>query len=230
MILGLFKDKLFKLGMVLVIVLVGCEYGGNIMHEQVTLATEDGVKLAGDYYKGGDAGIILLHMYTATKASWKDFANELQKKGYSVLAIDFRGHGLSDLSYKDFTEKNFRDMIKDAKAADEYLGKEKTIVIGASIGANIALQFANEVDGAIALSPSFNYKGIKTGEAAKEINNPVLIIVSEEDAQSYGDSQQLNNLITDSALETYSGKGHGTNMLDRETKDEILDWLDENIQ
>ncbi len=198
-------------------------------HKNVEITTEDGIKIAGDLYEGGEKGIILLHIYTATKRTWEDFARELQKKGYSVLAIDFRGHGMSELTYKDFTEKDFNNMIYDVRAAKEFLGKGKNLVMGASIGANIALKFANEVDGAVLLSPSFNYKGIKTEDDATGITKPVLIIVSEEDRQSVGDSKSLSEFIRKSKLEVYSGKGHGTNMLDAETKKLILEWLQENF-
>lgn len=218
-----------------IVIISGCgptsinKEGDNMVHKDVSFQTEDGIKISGDLYEGGKIGIILLHMYAVTKQTWNDFALELQKKGYSVLAIDFRGHGTSDLNYNDFTEKDFNSMVFDARAAKEFLDKEKTIVMGASIGANIALNFANEVDGVVALSPAFNYKGIETREDAAKINKPVLIIVSEEDKQSIGDSRELNNLIINSKLQVYAGKGHGTRMLDRETKELILSWLNENI-
>lgn len=216
--------------MITLLILSGCSVTENDMgYKNVEITTEDGIKLAGDLYRSGETGIILLHMYTANKKSWEDFALELQNKGYSVLAIDFRGHGSSDLSYNHFTEEDFNKMILDARAAKNFLNKEKNIVVGASIGANIVLKFVNEVDGGVALSPSFNYKGVKTEEAALEINNPILIIVSDEDVQSINDSKELHNLIVKSQLEVYSGKGHGTRMLDRQAKDRILDWLDENI-
>ena len=69
-------------------------------------------------------------------------------------------------------------MILDVMAAKEFLDKEKNVVMGASIGANLAIKFANEVDGAVSLSPSFNYKGIETREDAPNVNKPVLIVVS----------------------------------------------------
>ena len=206
------------------------ETGDNIMnHENVKIKTEDDINLAGDYYKGGEKGIILLHMLSMTKRSWEDFAIELQKNGYSVFAIDLRGHGQSDLNFRDFTEKEFDDMIKDVKAAKKFLDKKENVVMGASIGANLAIKFANEVNGVVALSPAFNYRGIKTEDEAKNINKPVLIVVSEEDRQSVGDSKELNNIIKGSVLKVYKGKGHGTNMLDRETKDLILNWIGENF-
>ena len=228
--------KLFIVILTIGILINGCglkenlgDVGGGEKMQEVSFKTDDGITILGDLYEGGEKGIILLHMYKRTKETWRDFARELQEKGYSVLAIDLRGHGKSELDYDDFNEQDFNNMILDVRAAKGFLGKEKNIVMGASIGANIAIKFVNEVEGAVALSPGFNYKGIETKGDASEINKPVLIVVSDEDVMSVGDSRELNNLISNSKLEVYSGKGHGTNMLDKETKDMILKWLDENF-
>ena len=88
------------------------------------------------------------------------------------------------------------------------------------------MKFAQETDGIVALSPAFNYKGIRTGEDASNIHTPVLLIVSNEDIQSVEDTKKLHGLISESTLQIYSGKGHGTRMLDKETKTFILQWLE----
>mgnify|MGYP001619515732 FL=1 len=195
-------------------------------HTRVELKTEDNVTIIGDLYEGNEIGIILLHMYTTTRHIWNEFAQELHARGYTVFSLDFRGHGESALNYKKFSEEDFNKMIFDVKAAHHFLGKEKTVVIGASIGANIALKYASHVDGVVALSPSFNYKGIRTEDDAKKITVPVLLISSEEDIQSFNDIRKLHYLIKGSGLKTCSGKGHGTRMLDSETKMLIFGWLD----
>ena len=217
--------------LILLLFIVGCTSKEEVdtVHKHVEFETSDGMNIAGDLYKGGEKGIILLHMLSVTKLSWKDFAQELQEKGYSVLAIDLRGHGQSDLDWKRFGDEDFNNMILDVGAAKDFLGKEKNVVMGASIGANLAIKFVIEVDGAVSLSPSFNYRGIQTKDDASNVNKPVLIVVSDEDKQSVGDSRELSKLISGSKLQVYSGKGHGTNMLDREAKDLILNWLDENF-
>jgi len=226
----IFKEKKIVL-LFFVLILMGCQKGeGETMnYERVEFQTEDNVMLVGDFYEGGEKGIILLHILGATRSVWRDFAQELQRDGYSVLAIDLRGHGESDLNFRIFGEKEFNDMILDARAAKRFLSKEQNVVIGASIGANTAIKFANEVDAAIALSPGLNYRGINAEAAASSVHKLVLIIASSEDTYSFESSEKLHTLIKNSELKTYSNKGHGTNMLDGETKSFIHEWLKENF-
>ncbi len=210
---------------IFLIFLLGCE-GDKMKHKDVEIVTEDNLKISGDLYEGGEKGIILLHQYTATKKIWRDFAEKMQENGYSVLAIDFRGHGLSDLDYDDFSEKDFNNMIYDVKAAKEFLKKDEIIIVGASIGANIALKFANEVDGVVLLSPGLNYKGIDIEEDASLVNKPVLIVVHDKDKYAYESSMKLENLIKNGELKTYKGNKHGTYILDDETSEYVIRWVD----
>ena len=198
-------------------------------HKDIQFTTADDITIYGDLYGGGEKAIILLHMFTVTRKTWSDFSPELQKKGYTVLAIDLRGHGESDLDYEEFSEDDFNNIILDAEAAKNFLGKERVAVIGASIGANTALRFASEVDAIVALSPGLDYKGIDAEAAAGSVQVPTLIVVSSEDTYSAKSSEKLKSLIGGSELKIYSDKGHGTKMLDRETKDFILNWLEENF-
>lgn len=201
------------------------------------LTTEDNVKIAYEYYDAGsNKGVILLHMLSKDKSTWHDFAEELKDYGYSAIAIDLRGHGKSGLNFKDLNEEQFNNMVLDVKAAHDFLKDKNTgkiAIIGASIGANLALNFAadNDVDVAtiILLSPGLDYRGVKTEEVIKRYNKPTLIVASEEDKYSFESSSKLNELASNSALRTYKNKGHGTNMLGNELNGLIFTWLDENL-
>ena len=71
--------------------------------EEVTFPTVDKVNLKGTFYRGGGVEgrkspcVMLLHAWGSdrTKGDWDKLATQLQAKGYSVLAFDFRGHGNS---------------------------------------------------------------------------------------------------------------------------------------
>src|SRR3989344_5393350 len=134
--------------------------------KEITLLTDDKVTLAATYYEAtSEKAVLLVHMYSNTRQSWKDFALFLQEKEYQVLAIDLRGHGQSleknkqRISYVSFHEQDFLDMVKDIEAAKKYLQKQGASdisIVGASIGANLALITAahdQEITTVVALSP-----------------------------------------------------------------------------
>ncbi|MBI2499593.1 alpha/beta fold hydrolase [Candidatus Woesearchaeota archaeon] len=212
---------------IILLVIIGCTVQEGDNMKTINLKTKDNVNLVADYYKGNDKGIVLLHMLGKNKESWFNFSKELNEKGYSVIVLDLRGHGKSELNYKDFSEKDFNNMIYDAKAGKEYLGLNKVAVIGASIGANTALKVADEFSTGVLLSPGLNFRGIDITNAKS--SKPILIVASEDDKYSADTSKEIKNNLKNSKLEVYKNKGHGTNMLDEETKELIFGWLDENL-
>ncbi|MFH1258021.1 MAG: alpha/beta fold hydrolase, partial [Candidatus Micrarchaeota archaeon] len=137
------------------------------------LKTSDGMKIAATYYKSdNDAkeAIILLHMLNRNRNDWNDFARKLQPN-YEVIAVDFRGHGDSGGDLNAFTAEDFQKFMLDVKAAREFLsnrGKKTYALIGGSIGANIALNFAveNDIGRVVLLSPGLDYRGVETGTSA----------------------------------------------------------------
>ncbi len=227
-----FKYALF---FILPLIVISCSNDKMKSQESVKkIITEDGVKVAYSYYPSdGEKGIILLHMLRRDRNDWNEFAQLLQSKGYSVISIDLRGHGESDGNWNEFSERDFNNMVLDVKATKELLA-EKGIssfsIIGASIGANTALNYAvtdSEVKTVILLSPGLNYRGIKTEENIKNFKNPILIIVSEEDAGSFESSKKLHELATGTKeLKIYQNAGHGTNMFVKEDlAGTVIEWL-----
>jgi len=198
--------------------------------ERVELKTSDNVTVFGSYYPSGEKGVILLHQLGLDRRSWDTFAKILQQQGFSVLAIDFRGHGESQGKWQSFTNKDFQAMLLDAKAAGTFLHKkEKNVsaVLGASIGANTAFRYSSEFKvPAVLLSPGLEYRGI-------DINNitstaPTLIIVSEGDTYSADSSKELdaNNLFGTHSLVVLPGDKHGTYLLPT-AEDSILSFLEQ---
>lgn len=220
--------------------LVGCakeeiEEKEEPLIENVNLKTNDNINIASTYYESESGkGIILLHMLNKDKDTWSALAKKLQDK-YKVLAIDLRGHGKSDLNWKSFSDKDFNNMLLDIDAAYKFLkskGANKIAIIGASIGANIALNYGVENDASmiILLSPGLDYRGVKTEEAVTKFNNPILIVASKGDSYSYDSANKLHSLASGKKeLKIYDGDKHGTDMLDEDLENLIFDWLDENL-
>ena len=147
-----------------IVLLSGCTaYSGGMVadtqepaavrFEQVSFLTEDGFELFGSVHLGDKLPIILLHELGRDRGSWRTVGEELAARNYTVLALDFRGHGQSvyrDGERIDWTElEDFLEMARDIRAAKRFLetsvGMGRYAVMGASIGGNLGLRWAHNV-------------------------------------------------------------------------------------
>jgi uncharacterized protein len=95
------------------------------------LTASDGIKTAASYFpadKAGAPGVLLFHGVGASRSQFEDHVKWLNRAGYAVLTIDFRGHGESDQEQRSFGLFEARD----ARAAYERLKAKQD---GAPIGA-----------------------------------------------------------------------------------------------
>ncbi|MBI5742295.1 MAG: alpha/beta fold hydrolase [Candidatus Niyogibacteria bacterium] len=218
--------------------------------EKVGFATEDGVRIVGDYYVGPNAknAAILLHMMPATRESWRALGGRLADTGIAVLAIDLRGHGESvatrdgrRLDYRDFSEAEHQASILDVRAAAEFLrtrGLTPAFTVGASIGANLALQFLAESEDAQAaalLSPGTNYRGIEALPLARRVTpEKKVLIVAAKDDKNVGGAAEMGSGICEALacarqLKIFERGGHGTDLLDAhpEFMEELIKFFKE---
>ena len=230
----------------------------NHSGERVVFTSEDGVLLVGSYYKPrigtsiSTPSVILLHMLGMDRSTWDKFAQKLTQNGYAVLSVDLRGHGESikqanhTISYQSFMPKNFKNMTLDVKAAKKYLiegrkaNPNQISIIGASIGANLALNYAasdHSIKSVILLSPGLNYRGISTLDAIMNYKNPIYIVTAEDDSESAKDSKILCEKITCAEnLKIFENTNvHGTDMLSdkmvgSKLQNIILSWLDSTFE
>ena len=70
--------------------------GSAAAQQLVSFPTQDGGIVYADLYGGkSERGVVLAHGGRFTKESWAKQAQVLEKAGFRVLAIDFRGRGQS---------------------------------------------------------------------------------------------------------------------------------------
>ncbi len=219
-----------------ILTLAGCAPAMQATNStQLTLTAADGTRIAASLYDAPNAkaGILLLHMLGRDRHDYDTIAHTLQRRGYTILSIDFRGHGQSEgTRWQQMTPEEFRAMLSDAEAAAAALEErtEHLIVIGASIGANIALQLAKidpHISAAILLSPGGDYRGVKAN--ATDTPVPLLIVAAEDDQYSAESSRTLEEQAGERAsaiiLDT---AGHGTRMLDAkpDLTDTLIAWAE----
>lgn len=218
------------------------------MTEEIIITTKDNVRIYADYYKEqkpDSPGVVLLHMMPATKESWRDFGLKLQQAGFQALAIDFRGHGKSTvkngeiLDYKNFNDKEHQQKIHDVEEAIRFLTNKNNpasilFFVGASIGANIALQYMSEharIRGGVLLSPGLDYRGVRTEPLIKKIANDQSLFLAaggDNDIYSTETIEKLYEMATcKKQLKIVKNGGHGTDLFiaEPELMDEIIKWL-----
>ncbi|MBU0646623.1 alpha/beta fold hydrolase [Patescibacteria group bacterium] len=216
--------------------------------ETIALTTADHLTIIGDYYPAqGNKFAILLHMMPATKESWRPFAGKLVNAGYACLAIDERGHGAStqggELRYREFSPEQQQAKILDVNAACDYLKTQgaieaEIVCIGASIGANLSLQWLKEhpqSKAAIALSPGLDYHGVLTEPAIAGLapGQLAILVASEEDTMSFKSNQRLHELNpAQTKVFAFSGLGHGTTITDNKPAfiDELIQVLETQLK
>lgn len=214
------------------------------------ITASDGVKIALKFYPGpqeNSPAIMLLHMTGRNMNDWNTIIPELTKH-FSVLAIDFRGHGQSKaqegyaLDYRDFTNNDWKNLTKDVNAAYAYLKrsiKSSNIlagIIGASIGANVAANFASEqpeIKALVLLSPGLDYYGIEIAHSLNQYKGKTLILASMEDAYSFQSSKSLaRNSKSDIEFRSFKGAYHGNRILNNshDAKSMVIEWLKANLK
>ncbi len=218
----------------------------DIMPVAVTIKTLDGIDIAGTFYDVPESkgGVVFLHMMPAAKESWDELARRFASDGYLALAIDLRGHGESEggpNGYTKYTDEEHQKSILDADAAVKYLlakgvAVDKVVLVGASIGANLALKYiADHPDftTAILLSAGVNYRGIMTLPSAEALKPGarVFFVTSRDDNGNGEETQKIFSAIpkdVEKRLHIYEHAGHGTAMLEKESKlsDLIMEFVE----
>ena len=122
--------------------------------------------------------IVLLHSLGYSSDSWGSLPETFVKQGYAVLAIDLRGHGLSNKdakfrlkSWRYFTNKSFvkypYDVItvmNSVKQLSKKVSFNNYAIIGGDIGANTAVSVAQNYPtkpkAVVLMTPYQEFKGI----------------------------------------------------------------------
>lgn len=212
--------------------------------QPVTITADDDLSVVGDFYPAlsddnePHPAVLLLHMIGSDRESWSPLIPDLQLAGYHVLAVDLRGQGATggDINWPAATidVQSWLDWLRDQPEVQP----DAISILGASIGANLALiGCANDDDcvTAIALSPGLVYYSLKPD--INQLNKrSALLIASQNDLYS-ADSvkQMLTSATGDIAARIYSGSTHGTHLFDVSDKlrqgliATIISWLDEHL-
>jgi pimeloyl-ACP methyl ester carboxylesterase len=228
--------------------------------ELVEIQTQDGWTLSARYLPSREEDqltFVLLHESRGRKQNWYWLARQMARRGIGYMAIDLRGHGLSqnppegeEASYRKFRiqrgDNPWDRMRSDIDAAVAFLVErevpiEAIALGGAEVGGSLALKYAAlhpDVPMVFMISPGMSYKEVLTVNAMRAYRDrPILLAVAEDDRRSATETPILYEFAKRSAgdLNTTmlnAERGHGTRMLyySRGIIPQILDWIDDPVK
>jgi pimeloyl-ACP methyl ester carboxylesterase len=110
------------------------------MAELNLTANVNGINLSYNRYgKGNSRKMILVHGWTGSKGLWDSFAPRLAENDIDAITYDLRGGGDSDKPKGEYTHEVFS---KDIYELSKFLGWDKFILLGQSMGGYIVLDYA----------------------------------------------------------------------------------------
>lgn len=210
--------------------------------ETVTIDTPDGAKLVGSFYKPqnpNSPALLLMHVWTANRHTYDEFAERMNQNGYAVLSFDGRGFGESTKKADGSEIKVDLDkgidpklLLADTNSAVEFLSKQQNVdakkigLIGASYGSSVAIMYATDhpdIAAVVLLSPGVNYfDNLPTIPAIKKYGTrPILLVAAKDDKDS---AEAVEKLMEDSEnpnaeATVYPDGGHGTAIFARKDPD-----------
>ena len=213
--------------------------------EPVALKAADGVALDAGWRPTAakaKAGAVLVPMLGHAREDYDGFAQALAGYGVASLAVSLRGHGKSAApggkARDQFTTDDWKKAKQDiAAAVDQVRSKvdgAPVIIVGASIGANLAVAYAAEqpdkVKGLVLMSAGLDYHGVTLAEPfAKIKSKPMLVIGSADDSQAVpvAKLQTMHEGGKAFTMLQYDGSDHGTDLLSKHAQivTKVTDWL-----
>lgn len=117
-------------------------------HETVSVTTDDGFRLYGDFYINPTPTkntVLCVHGYNSS--GYGDFgliANSILDNGYNCFLLNHRHHGQSEGEFIGFGVLDSKDLIKWIEKINERYPDGKIILYGISMGAATVMQASNK--------------------------------------------------------------------------------------
>lgn len=194
-------------------------YPGCAPGPDLRFRAADGTRLVGHRFGRGTTAVVLAHQNRADVCQWVPYAKRLATLGYTAIAFDFRGFGLSQHRTYPASLRYSGDVSAAVQLARR-LGAKHVVLVGASIGGNAAIVAAANtrppVDGVVSLSGPATFR-LDAISGAKHLEVPVLYLagtidqggIYRQDAQTLYDA----TAAADKALEFVPSAEHGVQLV-----------------
>ncbi len=191
-------------------------------------------------------GVVLAHGFAGDRAGVSVLARSLAAAGYTVLSIEFRGHGANRNSFTvgrgrgDFLYEDLAAAV-DHLRGSPYADGGRTVVMGHSMGAGAALEYGTRdpgIDGVVLISGGWRMTG------AYRPSNPLFIYAAGDPERIRSRAQALaarvaglarldpgriyGDFRTGTAVRQVEVRGanYTSILTSSEAVGEIVDWLD----
>lgn len=187
--------------------------------QQRSFTAADGVPLRGISTGKGSLGLVLGHEVSGDSCEWYGMAKVFADRGYLVLAIDFRGFGLSAVPRKGSTTAFGAD-IGGATAELRRLGAKRVVAIGSSMGGTAVVIAAAtpsyHLAGVVSISGAGEFWGNNALQASRHLAIPARFIAARKDIAFADDARTMEKRAPtrDKGLLILPGGTHGTRLLE----------------
>jgi dienelactone hydrolase len=171
--------------------------------DAVSIQTQDRLEIGATYFaprssRGKAPGVLLIHDAGADQRQVQEIAGHLHKKGFGVLSIDLRGHGVSiseKAKWSALTDDTARQTMwtfaaKDLRAGAEFLRRQKSIhasnlsIVGVGAGCTLAVRHAMDDENTraiVLISPDEENWGFNLESGVSDLEGlPTLIVAAKE--------------------------------------------------
>lgn len=166
--------------------------------QRVEMITADGVTLVADLHPGGPDAFILGHGNNGDRTGLEGLAAGLAREGFTVLNLDFRGHGESG---GDGIARNIVDDLDAAARLVRAEGARRVFVVGLQMGGTAALQMAIDggagFDGVLAMFAPPTYHGLNAEAGLDQVAVPTMYFSTDVRGGSVKWANQLHALAPD---------------------------------
>ncbi len=112
----------------------------------------DGIRLRGQVWPGGRDWVVMIHDLGADLDCWRPLVSPILEHGYSVVALDLRGHGASD-GDADRPDVETDLLVALAGARERCTGTLALVADGAAAVVSLTPRLEGHFDGLVLFSP-----------------------------------------------------------------------------
>jgi alpha-beta hydrolase superfamily lysophospholipase len=182
----------------------------------------DGVILRGLQWRGGEDAVVLLHDVGQDLDSWAPISSAVAAAGFTVMAIDLRGHGASDGAWDPARlSEDLRAILGAARASVR--GRLVLIGAGSTGPAVFAAGIEPRPDAVILFSPGPLADPLGAWELRGEGISKLFIVGSRDQVADRTAVELRNRSIGIASLVSVSSNAHGAALLGPEWQQQLVE-------